>query len=239
MPLWWRATAICKLPLQDMLPLITSMCGLVMALTGSIASLRIFGAVQVVYYRDRARGSSSLAFFMGRSLAHLPSIFMWPFAFLVVYYPLAQPSGAYGHYYFVLLIMQFTSASWGYIISVVVPEKLSYLCAVVVMLAQMMFSGANPSLPMIDKSMAWASWMPNFVFLRWGQEALYITEVQPAIDADPFAQHRIERSMMDLHGYSTDHFWGDIFGCLMIGIVLRILAFLALTYMNLDKQAQV
>jgi len=134
---------------------------------------------------------------------------------------------------------QFTSASWGYFLSIVIPEKLSYLAAVVVMLAQMMFSGANPSLPMIDKSMAWAAWMPNFVFLRWGQEALYITEVQPAIDADPFAQTRIEDSMMEMHKYATDHFWGDIGGCLLIGIILRILAYLALAYMNLDKQAQV
>ena len=38
---------LCKLPIQDMTPLISSMVGLVMALTGCIASLRLFGAVKV------------------------------------------------------------------------------------------------------------------------------------------------------------------------------------------------
>jgi len=230
---------ICKIPIRDMIPLIASMCGLVMALTGSIASLRLFGAVKTVYYRDRARGSSALAFFLGRSLAHLPNILMWPFAFLIVYFPLASPQGAYGSYYFVLLSMQFAASSWGYLVSIVVPEKLSYLAAVVVMLAQMMFSGANPTLPMINVTMSWAAWVPNLVFLRWSQEALYVTEVYPATIADPSAKPRIENTMSTIHNYGLDDFWFCIFATIAIGVVLRTFACLALTFMNRDKQAQI
>jgi len=230
---------ICKLPIRDMLPLMTSMCGLVMALTGSIASLRVFGAVKIVYYRDRARGSSAVAFFVGRSLAHIPSILCWPFAFLLVYYPLAQPQGSYMQWYGILLSMQFAASAWGYLVSMCVPEKLSYLAAVVCMLAQMMFSGSNPTLPMIAETMNYAVWLPNLVFLRWAAEALYITEVEPAIAGDPSSHKRIQQTMDTIHGYSMDNMATDILYTLLIGVVLRFVACAALLFMNRDKQAQI
>lgn len=164
---------------------------------------------------------------------------MWPFAFLIVYFPLASPQGTYGAYYGVLLSMQFTAASWGYLVSIVVPEKLSYLAAVVVMLAQMMFSGANPTLPMIKQTMPWAQWVPNVVFLRWAQEALYLTEVQPSLDADPSAKTRITDSMSNIHDYDAGDYWLCITYTILIGVALRILACLALTFLARDKQAQV
>ena len=92
---------------------------------------------------------------------------------------------------------------------------------------------------MIKTSMAWAQLIPNFVFLRWGQEALYITEVNPSIEADPYARARIEDALDYMHGYDIDDFWPCIGMTFLIGVVLRILSVLGLVYLNQDKQAQV
>eukprot|EP00656_Telonema_subtile_P015808 TRINITY_DN18314_c0_g1_i1.p1 TRINITY_DN18314_c0_g1~~TRINITY_DN18314_c0_g1_i1.p1 ORF type:complete len:1304 (+),score=237.06 TRINITY_DN18314_c0_g1_i1:313-4224(+) len=229
----------CKAPTQDLLPIICSMVGLVMGLTGAVASLRVFGDVKLHYFRDRARGSSALAFFIGRSLAHLPSILLWPYVFLLPFYPLANPAGTFGEWYGILLALQLAASSLGYLVSVIVPEKLSYLAAVIVVLAQMMFSGSNPTLPMLKSSMPWGAWINNFVFLRWGQEALYIIQVEPSMNADPAARPRIVDSMSSIRGYDPDNIGLDIGLCLLISICLRAGACLALTYYQRDKQLQV
>eukprot|EP00656_Telonema_subtile_P053194 TRINITY_DN7629_c0_g2_i2.p1 TRINITY_DN7629_c0_g2~~TRINITY_DN7629_c0_g2_i2.p1 ORF type:complete len:1340 (+),score=312.89 TRINITY_DN7629_c0_g2_i2:188-4207(+) len=229
----------CKAPTQDKLPTICSMVCLVMALTGSVASLRTFGAVKLQFYRDRARGSSVLAFYLARTLAHLPNILLWPYVFLLPFYSIAGPQGSYGDWYGILLAMQLTSAGWGYLVSVLVPEKLSYLGVVVVMLSQTIFSGANPTLPMIKSSMPWATWLTDLIFLRWGQEALYIIQVEGTIHADPGARERIEDSMDEILGYDRRNLTLDIILVLVIGVGVRVAACVALTFYQRDKQRQV
>lgn len=59
------------------------------------------------------------------------------------------------------------------------------------------------------------------------------------MDADPAARPRIQDSMAEIRGYDPDNIALDIVMVLFIGIVLRVLSCLALTYYQRDKQLQV
>lgn len=75
-----------------------SLSCLSLALAAMASSVRVFGADMVVFARENPTGLSTEAYYIGKCLAHLPTIFLAPFFFLVMFYQLVSPLGSFSLY---------------------------------------------------------------------------------------------------------------------------------------------
>lgn len=71
--------------------------------------------------------------------------------------------------------------------------------------------------------------IPNVSFLRWAQEAFYITEIRSWQDV-----YQTEQGMSDL-GYSMDNYQLDVFMVLAFGLFFRLCAFVTLIIKDRSK----
>ena len=87
----------CKLPKNDPLPGQSCIVSLSLALAAVSSSLRLFGNERTNFWRESSTGISTFAYYMGKSIAHMPSILLLPLMFFIIYYqfvtPLASVSG--------------------------------------------------------------------------------------------------------------------------------------------------
>jgi hypothetical protein len=73
------------MPLDDPLPSEASLTSLALALCAVASSLRIFGDERESFTRESSSGISTEAYYLGKSLAHLPVIFIAPLVFYLMY----------------------------------------------------------------------------------------------------------------------------------------------------------
>lgn len=108
-----------------------------------------------------------------------------------------------------------------------------YLCFVIVLCCLFVFRSlylcvrhslqANPTLSQLKNIPVMGSWLKvlsNFSYLRWTQEAFYLNEV--------YNYHAPEQSMISLYGYHANHTFLCFTCVLVILLVYRIAAFIAL-----------
>jgi len=220
----------CLLPINDPIGTIASLCCLSLSLTAVASSLRVFGAERVVFWRESSAGVNTLAYFLGKDIAQLPSMLLSPLLFLTLFYSIVAPRSPFLSLYIVLLLIQFTAVSLGYLVSIVVHPGVAQLSGVVAVLVCMMFSGARPTLGELKAMPFPLPYMPYGSYLRWAQEAFYITEVKryaSVYDVD---------TGLSILSYSADNYLLDMMMVLSLGVFFRIVAFVALQLMHRDKR---
>ena len=72
-----------------------------------VSSLKVFGPEKIVFMRETSAGVSTLAYFLGKMIAHLWQIVLNPIFFLGLYYRTAYPSVPFWDMYKVILMSQF------------------------------------------------------------------------------------------------------------------------------------
>jgi len=147
-----------------------------------------------------------------------------------LYYSLVAPRSPFLQLYSIFIVVQFSSVGIGYLVSVLVKPQVSQLTGVVTILVFMMFSGPKPPLPQLKTMPIPVPYVPYISFLRWGQEAVYITEVN---------QYRNVYNIstgLEVLGYSSDNYRMDLVMMLSLGIAFRIFAFIFMVILNRDKK---
>jgi ABC-type multidrug transport system ATPase subunit len=167
----------CTLPVDDPYPQIAGLSCLVLALTAATSALRVFGPEKVTFWRENASGSSTLAYYLGKDVAQLPTIFGLPLLFLGVFYTLTAPRAGFASMYWGYLLTWYCAVAIGYFVSVIVRPNIAQVGAVVAILICMIFSGLRPSLKEFSTMAQPMKFMPNLSFLRWSNELLYLMEI--------------------------------------------------------------
>lgn len=222
----------CKLPRDDPLPGQSAIACISLALCACIGSLGLFGRQKVTFWRESARGVSTLAYFIGYELAHSVNIVIASLCFTIPFYQLVSPLATFGEYYGLALLMYWTASGWGYLVSIAVPPAKAHLFGVLVVLVNMMFSGANPTFSQLRVILGGSLlWLTNISYIRWASEAWYLTEIQ-------YYQATYDdiQTGMDIYEYRLSRLGTCLWTLFGIGVVVRILAFIALVALDRDKR---
>lgn len=214
--------SICEMPLDDPVFKLASMMNLGMALTGIMASLKVFGKEKVVYMRESQTGLSTFCFFWSKDIAVLPMTVLAPWVFLVMYYTLIDPRAKLYEIYYVLLLTYWSSYGLGYLVSILIHHVNAQLFAVVFIFILNVFSGSTIAIKEFKGMSTPLNLLPYFSFLSFGLEMCYLTEIR-------YYKHiyNIQRSL-DLFGYEMKDMkwmWGAL---LAYGFAFRIMAVIAL-----------
>eukprot|EP01118_Nematostelium_gracile_P002568 TRINITY_DN12798_c0_g1_i1.p1 TRINITY_DN12798_c0_g1~~TRINITY_DN12798_c0_g1_i1.p1 ORF type:complete len:211 (-),score=31.76 TRINITY_DN12798_c0_g1_i1:19-651(-) len=203
---------------------------LCIGLTAVQSSLVTFGTERVVYFRDASYGLNPLAFFLGKSIAAMPRYILSPMVFLTSYYSLTGPRESPVTMYSVLLIAEFTCTGIGYVISLLMSEKNAVVAGVVYTLVAVMFGGNNPTLRDLRNMGPVALIGASTSWVRWIQEALFINE------AETYPLTETITDKIEWMGYDMDNYKMDLGMAIVIGIVVRVVAFVLLVFKDRAKQ---
>jgi len=220
----------CMMPMSDPVTGIAMLSILALSLTAVASSLRVFGSERVNFWREASSGINTLSYFLGKDVSQIPNMLIAPLIFETLYYSLVAPRSPFLQLYSIFIVVQFSSVGIGYLVSVLVKPQVSQLTGVVTILVFMMFSGPKPPLPQLKTMPIPVPYVPYISFLRWGQEAVYITEVN---------QYRNVYNIstgLEVLGYSSDNYRMDLVMMLSLGIAFRIFAFIFMVILNRDKK---
>jgi len=221
--------SLCEMPLDDPVFTTASMMNLAMALTGVMASLKVFGKEKIVYARESQTGLSTFCYFWSKDISILPMNILAPWIFLVMYYTLLDPRAQLYEIYYVLFLIYWTSYGLGYLVSIVINNVNAQLFAVVFIFIMNVFSGSTTTRREFKDMSPPFNILPFTSYLSFGLEMSYLSELV-------YYKHiyNINRSL-DLFGYDLADLkwmWAALLG---YGLAFRILAFIALWFSRPDS----
>jgi hypothetical protein len=85
----------CLMPIDDPISTIASLTSMSMSLIAVAGSLRVFGLEKVNFWRENSSGAYSLSYFLGKDIAHLPNMLLYPLLFISLFASLAMPRAAF------------------------------------------------------------------------------------------------------------------------------------------------
>jgi len=211
----------CYLPRQDDNFNLAFVLCLSLGLTAMTSALPTFKEEKLMFKRERVSGTSTLAYFIGKNLAEIPSILIQPIFYLFVFYLVSTPFAPTYQFYFTFTGIQFSAMGLGYIASTIVNAKQSLIVGVVLVFTSVIISGYRPSLTEWD-TYNYLSYVPNISFARWAMESIYLAQVTPyqgiySLD-----------STMALLGYNVDHYLFSTVLMFVLGMIYRGIACVAL-----------
>jgi hypothetical protein len=138
-----------------------------------MSALRIFGSEKANYLREMQAGMSSFSYWLGKSLAYVPIIFLNPLFFMASFYKLGTPECAEVELYRIIVAINFSATGIGCFISTVTTQKSSQLAGVVFGLIAIMTSGGNPTLKELEKGLV-GRLMTKFTYGPFAMGSLYL-----------------------------------------------------------------
>ncbi|KAJ3069575.1 hypothetical protein HDU98_007367 [Podochytrium sp. JEL0797] len=226
--IYWGIYVLLSPAPLDLLALYGLLIGIAVALAGAPAGVKVFGEEKPVFWREAASGHNRLAYFIGKNLATVYRLVLTSLHFTGLYMLLAKPVlDPYMQY--ALVLFQF----WGVygiscIVSVVVRRENASLLAVVISLFASIFCGYGPSLAQATKS--GYMFLFELSFNKWAAEASYTASIL-------VYKNKLDIELMaSIWGYSLNQLTLDLFMCVMLGIVMRVIGFVLMVTLNRDKQ---
>ena len=242
------------------LMLSTYMLGLALGLTTSLASLRVFGNELLVFWREAAPGGgmnlSKIAYFLAKNVIEIPRLMLLTAGLLSTFYSITSPRGSFMDYFYILFAGSWTCAGLAYLVSVVIEPKSAQLATVCIILVLFTSGGMEPGLQAIKATgdvpyaLTWLS------YVRWTSECIYTTETrqlsdafkmpptfyeQPARDSVLLYLYKLSFQEVYLDPSSEQYKIIDTLNLpilVMVGVGLRILAFVCLCTMNRSKMGK-
>jgi len=220
----------CFLPLSDTYVIQGMLTCLALGLTSVATSLRALKDEKPIYWRESSTGTSTIAYFLGKNIASIPILLMQPFTYLAVYYFFTNPVTPPLYMYIILLGIQFASMGLGYIAATVVKPPTAPIVGVVLVFYSIITSGFNPTLNSLKNDYGLVGRIiPGVSFARWAMEAFYLAEVRQYEDI-----YMIQPGLV-FWGYNKDYYWLDILLLIILGVVFRIAACVALRFVGRNK----
>jgi ABC-type multidrug transport system ATPase subunit len=148
---------------------------LAISISGLQSALDLFGAERTVFFRDFRVKPSILAYVLGKNLASLPLIFLYPYIFLTCFYSIMQPIATFGQWMLVLISLQFSVEGLGQFISVAATSNRQVVGGLAA-LVFCMFSGVFPEAQNIPVSIKGTR---DLSFARYAMELILLAEYHP------------------------------------------------------------
>jgi hypothetical protein len=152
--------------------------------------------------------------------------------YLSLYYSLTTPRCSLVDAFLAIWGGTFATSGIGYLISLTMSPRNAQLAGVVVALLFSMVAGANPTLSNLDDMGFLGYWSHQLSYARWMLEALYVREVSRW----PGVWHMQITGYMSHYGYQEDNYGMCILALVVLGLTYRLLALLALLFINRHKQ---
>ncbi|KAG2393483.1 hypothetical protein C9374_007014 [Naegleria lovaniensis] len=213
---------ICSQPLEDPIYSTSSLMTLAMALMGAMSALRAFGGEYLVFYRESQTGLSTFCYFWAKDISLFIVNIFAPVVFLSIYYTTVSPRAPVYEYYYVLLLVYWTSYGLGYFISIIIKPNIAQLTAVVIVFIFNTFSGATTPLPTLKEMYFPINYLPYLSYLTYSHENAYLIELKRYE-----GMYDLSKSLK-IMGYSWDDFYMTIYMMIVYGFIFRIAAFIAL-----------
>ena len=202
-----------------------SLSCLSLALAAVSSSLRTFGNQALVFKREATGDLSTEAFYLGRTLAHLPTCLLASLFFTLTYYAfLLPPANIFGKLFAVFFLVYFATSGLAYCLSLLLPSGVQQLAGVLSVLSLMLFSGANPTLAQLKQNVLIpeALYYISFIsFFRYSQELYYLIAVE---------HYNPTQSSLDILGYAFYDEGMSWVGLVLIGIIFRSIAYIVLVF---------
>jgi len=223
------------------------LAGLVLGLTTSIVSLRVFGNDQAIFWREASTCTGVFdvtAFFVAKNVVELPRIFILTLVFTLSLYPFANPSVEWHQFWLYCFFAAFTSSGFAYWASASLTNIKAQLAVVIYAMAAVVFSGMAIKLSALN-SHCLSRALSYISFMRWFSELVYIREVYKKSIAwrmpPTFYQQKNDFSVLNgVLAYSFTPqsviFILNLFMLCLIGIFFRLIAFWSLVILSRDKR---
>ncbi|KAL0478274.1 hypothetical protein AKO1_008529 [Acrasis kona] len=213
---------VCSLPKNDPIGGQQAMVTLAIALIATMSALKTFGKEKVVFLRESETGLSTFCYFWAKDVAVLPTLFLAPLIFIIVFYSIVSPRAGSYEYYWIILLCYWCSYGLGYIVSIVVQPHVAQIAAVVFVFVIYVFSGSVILIPDIEKMFIPIRYVHYLSYLQYCYQALYIIEIRQFSDV-----YDLKRSL-DIMGFKLENL-GLCAGIIVaIGFVFRLVALILL-----------
>lgn len=196
--------------------------GFIFYMIACAQSRSVFASERLQYLREFRSGTSTVAFFLAKTLFNMLEVAMMPFAYsLPLYWLGAIPAQNYIFYYFIFFLASWYHTGMGMMFSVLFPVQTTniLLCIFVPMLLQLAFSGmlvsiSSMSAPQLALSaITCGRWFNRELFAmeisKYPTQVLQFPEVEAAIN-------KIDLIPSELHSYL------GIWRLIVLGAVMRL-----------------
>ncbi|KAJ3109992.1 hypothetical protein HDU96_006992 [Phlyctochytrium bullatum] len=214
--------------LQWLIPQLGLLIGISCGLAGAPAGVKVFGEEKSVFWREAAAGHNRLAYFLGKVFASAYRFVLTAFHFSSIFAFLATPQSPFGSLFSNLLLQFYCVYGMSAVVSMMVRRENAALLAVVTSLFAAVFCGYGPTVRAARK------WGIEFIwhlsFNRWATEAFFSEELRvfrDVYDVDSAAYH---------YGFTLNQVPNNLLYMFLIGIGLRVAAYLLMIFLNRDKQ---
>jgi len=216
-------------PVEIIVPMIGFLMSMAVAIAGAPAGVLTFGEEKSIYWREAASGHNKLAYYLGKTFSVIFRFTMSSFHFTAFFYLLSRPLINFWDFYLIMWMTFFGVYGLSAVMSMIVPRENAPLLAVIVALIYCTLCGYGPTLKLAEE--LYVKWLFAISYNRWGVEAFYDKETEPF-------RHlfRVEEISAPFFGYTLDRFGQDIAYMVVIGVLLRVLAFFSLIFVNKIKQ---
>jgi len=210
-----------------------------LALLLSIFCLQVFANDQPVFWRESASGVSVPAFYLSRLHLNTVDILLLSFIFSGLYFVIRQPWVPFTRFFIPFLLNAFAASGWGYFISTIVPPKHGpfIVSLIIFIVCGLLGNPSNLQEFLVGGIMKWV--VNCLSITRW------TIQMNFAYDYEHLRPNPTELEEQALLGMAKGVFLKDsrteellvpVAVLVSMGVVLRVLAFLGLRFMNRDKQ---
>jgi ABC-type multidrug transport system ATPase subunit len=163
------------------IPLKLLLAQICLSLVAAASGMQLFNREMMLYYRERAGGTSAAAYFIAKNLAHLPVGIMQPVFFLISYISLSAPAATFGDQFAVLLALQWASAGVGMFVGILLRRDAAVAMVCLAMLFAL-FNTFNPRISYFSDDLGMgkigARILVGTSYVRWTSEALLVAEIK-------------------------------------------------------------
>ncbi|KAJ3315090.1 hypothetical protein HDV04_004231 [Boothiomyces sp. JEL0838] len=202
--------------------------GLAICIAAGPAGVNIFGPESIVFYREAASGHNRLAYYLAKTLASLPRMMLSSLHMIAIFYYYIAPATSFLYMYLMIMLTYFGIYGLASIVSVTQKRESQAILSTLAGFIPAFFSGRDPRIPGAN---IFVQFMLSISYNRWGTELFYSGELSPMKTI-----YQVDQISQPIFGYTLGREGFDLLMMITIGVVLRIIGFIAIRLYNLEKQ---
>lgn len=223
------ASLLSAAPLETFIPQVGLILAMGVVIASGPAGTNVFGNELPNFYRESSSGNNKAAYYLAKTISSIPRLALSALHMASIWHTLATPGTSIGVIYGILSLQFFGMYGISSIISFLIRREYQAVIATLVGFVPASFSGNSPNLAdLINEGFGFAL---DWSYTRWANEAFYSSETSFFLNI-----YKVHEVSIPIVGYTLDRIPWDFMMMLLIGIILRLLAFFALIAINRSKQ---
>jgi len=212
-----------------------------LSLAAVTSNIAIFRADRAVYLREAAelpQPRHTVAYFVGKDVSMLPTVFLGSLVFTFTYYVLGEQQAPFSTYYATFLVTYYVSAAWAYLVAIALPRSNAVVVGASIVFANLLLGGSVITLVDFNSRTPPLNVAPAASYIRYALEALYVGEVQLYVAPFAVCCGSMATYVSNAYGYRLG--WAGYGRNLVIllgyGLALRVLALAVLLLKDRRKK---